>query len=415
MQVQKHYLRILFLIFLFLLASPGVNAQNNYQEFLEDNDIDKKSEKALYLWNEYLRGDLDSLKILSVEMLLSAADAKSAFGRAVGYKCLGSYQIRTGEIESGLSHMLDSRTYFEQKEDAQMLSEINNDIGNAYYLAGKYSEAIKAYLASLEYGKSSPDKTDKFNAKSGLGKAYCAIGDTSVGMYTMSEYKNESIKIAKYESAADAYAYLGQIEMERGYISLAKEFYRKSILFSKKSDSKIHLSHALNNQAILKFNLNELDSSLFYFEESLRLREQLNNAKGIIESYYNLGFFYGATGDFHNAYLNYSRSVDLARENKFVGDELDALNELIAICSELGYTEEQENYEQIAQQLTDRIERKNDTDKEIVAYAEKIIEEVEIVDKVADHAKTSSYFIWILIGGTFFLVIIAFTRKKKKR
>ncbi|MDX2359855.1 MAG: tetratricopeptide repeat protein [Crocinitomicaceae bacterium] len=414
MRKENHYLRIYFVLLLLITARSVAFSQCSFQEFSNEQDIDKKSEMCIYLTNEYLRGDLDSLKIISVELLISAAEAKSAFGKAIGYKCLASYQIRTGEIETGLEHFLDAKEYFERKQDPQLLSEIYNEIGNAHYLLGEYNDAIKAYLKSLEYGKTSPDKTDAFNGKNGLGKSYCALGDTAVGVYTMAEYKNESIKASKFEAAADAYAYLGQIEMERGNILLAKEYYGKSVLFSRRSDSKVHLSHALNNQAILQFNLGDMDSSLYYFEESLRLREQLSNYKGIVESYYNLGFFYAATSDFHNGYINYNRSAEIAHDNNFIGDELDALNELIAICEELGYKEEQENYEARALVLSKHIEKKNTADKDIVAYAEGIIESVAVEDKqIESEEEESNSFIWILLGGVA-LILLAVVLKRRK-
>ena len=45
------------------------------------------------------------------------------------------------------------------------------------------SEAIKSYLASLSYGRHSPDLTAAFQWKTWFGTAYCAIGDTAVGMF----------------------------------------------------------------------------------------------------------------------------------------------------------------------------------------------------------------------------------------
>ena len=130
----------------------------------------------------------------------------------------------------------------------------------------------------------------------------------------------------KYESAADAYAYLGMIEMDRENMDLSREYYKKSIVFSGQSQiQRLTLHMLITIKRFLHFNLGEMDSSLMYFEKSLRLRERINHKKGIIESYFNLGILYMETGDAHNAYINLNKSTELAKKYEFKGDELDAL------------------------------------------------------------------------------------------
>ena len=395
-----------------ILFSTQVIGQQSYADFHHEEDITKKAEIGYYLWNEYLRNDLDSLKVMSVELLLSAAEEKSTFARAIGNSGLGSYLIRNGEIEVGIRHIEESKKYFEQKEDYTILSENYNELGNAHYLAGEYEKAIKSYLASLRYGGLSPDLTAAFSGKLGLGRSYCAIGDTAVGLFTVEKYKDESIKHMKFESAADAYAFMGMIEMDRGNMDLSREYYEKSIVFSGKSKSKSHLSHAYNNKAILHFNLGEADSSLMYFEKSLRLRERIGHHKGIIESNYNVGFFHLEMGDFHNAYIHFNKSAKLARERNFRGDESDALQELLGICNELDYISESERIEKRLDELTTYLENKKSEDQEIIAYAQKVIKEAEMSDEEEVVEEGSSLYMWI-IGIV--VVIVGFFLFRMKR
>jgi len=397
-----------------LFLSTQVVGQQGYVDFQNEKDITKKTEIGYYLWNEYLRNDLDSLKIMAVELILSAAEEKSTFARAVGNNSLGSYLIRSGDVEGGIKHLEEAEKYFEHKEDYTLLSETYNELGNGHYLAGEYSEAIKSYLASLRYGSLSPDPTAAFNGKLGLGRSYCAIGDTSVGIFTVEKYKDQAVKHMKFESAADAYAYLGMIEMDRQNMELSREYYKKSTVFSGKSNSKAHLSHSYNNKAILHFNLGETDSSLMYFEKSLRLRERINHKKGIVESYYNIGFYYNETGDAHNAYINFNKSAELAKKYEFKGDELDALQELLNICNEQNYIEESKRIEKRQKKLSNYLEEKKTTDEEIIAYAQKVISEAEMEEeKVEPKEATSNMFLWTL--GALVLILFAAAFRKRKR
>ncbi len=414
MKIKTLFTKPLILGVLATILFSNVFGQKTYADFHNETDINKKAEIGYFLWNEYLRNDLDSLKIMAVELLLSAAEEGSTFARAVGNTSLGSYLIRNGEMEVGIRHLEDSKKYFEQKEDYTLLSEAYNELGNGHYLSGEYQDAIKSYLASLRYGSLSPDLTAAFNGKLGLGRAYCAVGDTIVGLLTVEKYKDEAVKHMKFESAADAYAYMGMIEIERGDFDASRRYYEKSIVYSGKSDSKAHLSHAYNNKAILHFNLGENDSSLLYFEKSLKLRERIKHHKGIIESYYNLGFYHLETGDFHNAYIYFNKSAKLAKEQKFKGDEKDALQELMGLCNQLEYKEEAERIEQRLDELTAFMEKKKNDDSEIIAYAQKVIAEAEMKEEEDEETEEQSFsYIWLL--GILALIPVLYAARKRKR
>ncbi len=403
---------IVAIAFFRVLCTP-VGAQHTYASFQHEEDIVKKAEAGLYLWNEYLRNDLDSLKIMAVELMLAAAEEKNAFAKAVGESSLGSYQIRTGEIEQGIEHLNSSRRFFSKREDYDQLSINYNELGNAYYLLGKYHDAIKMYLSSLRYGALAPDPTSAFNAKIGLGRSYCATGDTAVAVHTILKYKDEAAKFRKFEAVADAYAYLGEVEMERNP-DLSREYYEKSILFSGKSNSRAHLSHAYNNMAILHFNLGELDSSLFYFEKALSIRKKINHQKGLIESYYNIGYYYKETRDYHNAYINFSKSMDFAKKNGFSGDEYDALMEMKELCETLGFKKEFAEIETRMGELDKELEKKKSADKDIIAYAEKTIREAGVLtDNPVDSKDSSSMYLWILGGALVLLLTIGWLRRRK--
>ena len=86
---------------------------------------------------------------------------------------------------------------------------------------------------------------------------------------------------------------------------------------------------------ILKFNNSDFDSSLYYFNASLKLRKELNNPKGIIEGYYNLGFFYASLEKYDLALENLITSRELASENGFLSDEIDAITDMIDVYSNI--------------------------------------------------------------------------------
>lgn len=322
--------KLITILVALVLGSYTVAQSYSYRSFEDEADLSRKSEIAIELWNDYLRNDLDSLKILSHQLLALSVEKNNPFSKAVGEFCLSSFVIRKGQFDKGISHMNNAIEYFGKQENYEMLSIAYNELGHAYFLQGKYTDAIKMYSSSIKHGEFSPDPTSEFNGKLGLGKTYCAIGDTLEGVKFLHQYKNEALKKLKFESVADAYAYLGEVELLRNP-SLAKSYFEKSIKFSIRSKSKAHLSHAYNNQAIIFFSLGNLDSSLIYFNRSLEIRMEMGHMKGIAESYNNLGFYFQELEDYPNAKSFYIKCVDHCRTNNFIRDELDALIELQTI------------------------------------------------------------------------------------
>lgn len=388
-----------------------VRAQVSYAEFQTEEDPGRKAGLGLELWNYYLRNDFDSLKILGVELMLYAAEKQHPFSKAVGQHALGSYLIRRGELEKGLFHLNEAKNYYTRREDYDQISLAYNELGNARYLQGKYHEAIKMYLSSLKFGGMAPDHTNAFNAKIGLGKAYVASGDTLVGIQSIIEYKDKAAQNRKFESVADAYAFLGEVEMDRNP-RLSKSYYEKSVIFSVKSKSQVHLSHAYNNSAILFFNLGQNDSSLFYFQKALDIRLKMKHAKAIAESYYNLGYFYRELGEPNEALKYFDQSVQIAKANGLRGDERDALLEVKDICTELRLYRLDEVLDRI-KALEKELQLKETDDKEIIEYAEKVIRESKMKEEQVRSESGGGMLLWWLLGAGIVLTLIIWLFRKK--
>lgn len=398
----------LFAVFSFLLMQNSFG-QMNYSDLIKERDNTKKAEIGLQLFDKYLNNDFDSLKFLAVNLLLDGSGKNIEFTRAVGEMALGVYYTQKGKIKEGLINLNRAKEYYEEIGNQKLTSEILMEIGNAHFISGNYEQAIKEYLKSMKFGERSSDETLAYAAKIGLGKAYCAIGDTSIGVFYILQYKDEVVRINKHEAAANAYAALGMIEMDRNNIPLSQEYYDKSIKHGQKAYNKKIVANAYTNKAILLFNLNELDSSLIYFEKALRLREKLNQNRGVIESYFNIASFYQATGDVDNALYYFGLSIDYSKKYGFNSDEVDALQEMLAIFKERGNKKEVHRIQERIDYLNKFISDKKTMDDEILDYAETLI--LDSGNKVKSTEEKSYSFIWLLMGGIVLLLLFAIFRK----
>ncbi len=258
-----------------------------------------KSEYALILWNYYLSNNLDSLKIVGAELLHDANEAGDLFGKNVAFRIIGDYKIWNGAHEEGRDHLIEAARYFLRLENYLLYSECLISLGNSYFMEGDLEDARKAYLNALDAGKKSGDQSAWFAPELNLAKLYAAKGDTVKAVKLGMHFKNEALRLSKFEATSNAYGFL--YNMTTNDSLLQDEYLQKSIQFARKSRALNQLSHALNNAAIDQFYLSNIDSAKMLFQEALLLRQNANNHRLICEGYLNLAQLYFEIGESEKA------------------------------------------------------------------------------------------------------------------
>ena len=402
----------LLLLFIFLQISLLSTAQYSYADFNNEADLYKKAEIGAFLSNEYKRNDLDSLRIISSELIILASENTNPYSKSVGQIGLGAYFIRSGSVAKGIGYLKEGLSYFEEKEDMTNVSEILNEIGNGYTLSGEFTNAIQSYIASLDYGKLAEDETAYFNGEIGLAKAYFSLGDTVKGKSTILHYKDEALKFDKFEAIANAYAYIAMVEMDGGDIEQSLTYFDKSIEFGLKADSKLQLSHIYTNKAIVYFNLGEMDSSLVLFEKALKIRSLINRPRQTVEAHYNLASYYVEVEEYTPAIIQLNESIRIARQNNLLVDEYDGLELLKEIFENLEDDKKVNDLDEEMKLLKLKLESKQEVDDDLIDYIENLGENTK-VDSEVKKSETIRY-TWVLILAFIGILSIRLYLKKQK-
>ncbi len=398
----KTYMKKYFFVITFILFATLSTGQESYFDFDDEDNLHKKTEIAYSLLFKYMRNNLDSLRLLSTQLLLLGKENNFDYSTAMGENGLGSYFLRTGKQEEAIQHLKSSLVYFKSIGDYQIVSEILNEIGNSYAMDGAYSNAIESYIASIDFGSISKDETASFNGKIGLAKAYFALGDTLKGEMTMHKYIKECIKHEKYQSVSNAYSYLGMIEQDKGNLEESFSYLDRSIFYGLKSDSKIQLSHVYTNKAILFFTTESYDSSLYYFERALDLRKELNQSRQICESYFNLASFYIERGNLEEAITQVNQSIDIAKRNSLIQDEYDGVELLEFIYGEMEDSIAQKKQTKLLKDLSLKLDEKKELNKELVSYINEIEASIYNENFISKPKENKS---WMLIAGALIIII----------
>jgi tetratricopeptide (TPR) repeat protein len=356
-------------ILLLLTRFYGLGNNAYYKTFTAETDPDKKAEVALELWNYFLSNDLDSLKIIGTELLHDAKQSQHFYGEAVAYRIIGDYEIWNGGHEAGRKHLKIAARYFLKRENYLLYSECLASFGNSLFMEGDLDDAEAAYLNALDAGKKSGDQSAWFAAELNLAKLYASQNDTARALELGIHYKNEALRLSRFEAVSNAYGFLYNITISDSI--LRAEYLEKSIRFAKKCNSLNQLSHVLNNAAIDRFYRSKTDSARILFTESLMLRKKANNHRLISEGYLNLAQLYFELNDFAKSSAYADSSIGHALQNN---QNLSGKEGLTFMCAYLKSTEHCERLEKLEVQLDSLVVHEAKLLKDIITIYEEDVQ-----------------------------------------
>jgi tetratricopeptide (TPR) repeat protein len=424
----KHQSILSFLLLMaFLLVGTSLQAQykKDLDAYLKADDLQEKAKLGLKLWNPLMRSNLDSLKTISFELMLAGAEINDPFVIAVGKRGLGTCLNRTGDPSKGVAYLQQALVYFEKAGDMQRVTEILNEIGIGYFKLNRFKDAEEYYMRSLKVGVESSDPTDAFLAKINLGHLYIALKNYEKAASVVQFYKNESLKHGKLEAVSNAYALLGTIEQKRKNVPLAMEYFQKSADFGQKCSSRSQIAHALNNLAIVHFELGDTQKTMDLFRQALELRIKTGNAKNISESYFNLGGLYFEMGDYQKAAENYLRSKEIAENNQLKRELLDALMAFAELYKAMGKNDlalaTMEEYAELQEEYYAQLSSDHSSAVEVMESVQQIEAENDVRQKEENllKLKQSHQRVWYVMYGlgaltlTVLLVLLLFKKKIK--
>ena len=313
----------------------GVEAQIG-PAILHSETIEDKCAEAEELMDHFRRNDIDSLLPLGKELIQVARSTSDEKALNTSMRILGIYFIRKAKEIRGIELLKKSKNYYLKIEDWAIVSEILNEIGNAYMYLGKSEISIDWYEESLKYGKTSSDSLMAFAAMINMSQAYLGLGKYEKATELAKEYRDECLKFNRIEALTNSYSVLGKIAMEDQNYDEAVVYFKEAEKFASKIDSKILRAHAINNLGIVAYFNNDMPLCTAYFKEALQIKLDVNNPATTCEGYLNLGGIYFETKDYTNCEINYKSGLKLAQLSGLTQNESDMIDALIELYNENG-------------------------------------------------------------------------------
>ncbi len=217
-------------------------------------------------------------------------------GEALACKNIGLGYYMQGENEVALSNWKFSLQIYRELGDDNMVANLLSNMGAVYYLTGQSLEAIDYYQSALKLAEARSDSSRLSTLYLNMGVLYSEIPAT---FDTARNYYLRAIEIGEALGDTDI--------MGIGNINLGEIF----------------------------IEMEEYDSALYYFENSLSLA---NSPVAIASSLNFMGSIYSEKGDYQAAINYHQEALELARNE-------NAQHEIAGILLALGSTyERMENH-----------------------------------------------------------------------
>jgi len=121
---------------------------------------------------------------------------------------------------------------------------------------------------------------------------------------------------------------MGIIYFNQGDYDKAIDYCSQGLKIREEMDDKKGIASSFNNMGMIYFNQGDYDKAVDYYSQSLKIREQIGNKNGIAASFNNIGVIYDIQGNYDKAIDCYFQSLKIQEE---IGDKMGIAISLINI------------------------------------------------------------------------------------
>lgn len=283
---------LLFIFCVFLLVGwpvGEVRAQENPTDSLERLLSQPMSDTSRVLLLEKIGGTLlysqplEAMKYVK-EGLTLAEQIPYPRGIARTMNRMGSIYRNTGSYAKALEVHLEALKVARKSNDLDAMARINNSIGILYSEQKDSRKAIKYFTKTKILAQQLHDAELLEISLTNLGTDYALLNELdSAQTYTLRAY--EMAEKNKSEGTSNMlFINLGNIHYRQKNYPLALDYYRRSLPLSEAQADSLNLSLTYFEMARTFLETESLDSSRLYAEKSLRLAQQVDNPKNILDA-----------------------------------------------------------------------------------------------------------------------------------
>ena len=230
------------------------------------------------------------------------------------YKAVSFYEkavkLKISDPQKALIYNREALSYAHDVNSVEILSKINQLMGDLYATENNLQPAINYYLISEKLCKELGDKKEIAIIFSKLGRMYY---NNNFELDKALSYYNKMMDIAlelnDEQILATSYYNLGGLFLSLKDNDKANSYYNKLLTISEKLNNKAGIATALNNIGEIERIKGNYKKALDYYKQSLVMHEQMQDLRRIAINLENIGSTYDAMGKPSEALKYYKKSL----------------------------------------------------------------------------------------------------------
>ncbi len=396
----------LLLFSLSILTYGNINQDN----LTVEQQIDHLHNKAFNLWLNYPDSAMNFVRE-SYNLSVGLND-KALISKSLRY--IGAVLYYQGDYDSVIYYCTKSYNIAVDIRDSSLMNNALNNIGLANYNLGSYQNALEYLLRSLNMKKAQKEKYGLAITVNNIGLVYDKLKDYKQAR----RYFIEALDIAKQQNDNNLILY-SQNNIALTYVgeqnlSEAEKYYRMSMDVD--IDNKVWKSVTYCGLGQVYQVRKEYDKSRAYFLQSLSLREEVGDRRGISEILYFQSNEYKLNGKYDSALFLLDKSQMLAEEIR-AKDRIFKNYELyVDIYSIIGDHESAFNYQTKLLKLRDTLFNENMarnlSDIKLKIQEEENLRQMAVKEKQIEENKSFVIFLIIVIILVVLIAVLTFNQVK---
>jgi tetratricopeptide (TPR) repeat protein len=173
------------------------------------------------------------------------------------------------------------------------------------YEKGNSAASLPYFRESMQIQEEIKDSTGACITAYNMASSYLALGNAPVAMDCIE--KSLTLSTDKDKKALCLNS-LGIISEKTGDIPAALDYHHQSLKLREELADKKGIANSFNNIGIIYFNQGDISAALDYFTKSLKIREELNEKREVANSLHNISTIFSLKGELQKA-MEYSRKA----------------------------------------------------------------------------------------------------------
>ena len=269
---------------------------------------------------------------------------------ADSYNNIGLVYKDQGNLEMALENYQNNLNIRIDIGDEIGMGNAYDNIGVIYGLQANYEKSLEFIHKSLEIHKKLGNKKSMFISYGNIGNIYQKQGDYDNALTYFKNCLKICKKLGYNKGAASSLNNIGNIFQDKAdsvastylrvsYYENALENYFNSLDIRKNIGDLKGIGQCYNNIGNVYKNQLNYEKSLEYYEMSLKISNDIGDKKGVGDTYNNIGNFYKEQGDFEKAleYYKKAKSIIFQEINVITGLDKTSMA-LVEMYEKLGDT-----------------------------------------------------------------------------